>query len=103
MQLTGAVLANLTAHRLSGIELFRFGDSEAVSNRTKGIAAGSCKVYPGDREWPSALTWDVFNLLTGGALIKTMPIGAVCYPNGGIYNAQKCADIITNWTQSATQ
>ena len=103
MQLTDAVLANLTAHRLSGIELFQFGDSEATSKRAKGTAVGSCKVYPGDQEWPSALIWDVFDLLTGGALIKTVPIGAVCYPNSGVYNAQKCADILTNWTESATQ
>ena len=97
------MLANLTAHRLSGIELFGFGDAGGVSARPKPIPVGSCKVFPGDAAWPSPATWDVFNLLTGGDLIKTVPIGAVCYPDSGVYDAQKCASIITNWSLSATQ
>jgi hypothetical protein len=98
------VLANLTAHELSDIELFQFDESEPVSETAKRtVTAGGCKVYPGDWRWPSRLTWAVFDLLTGGALIETVPIGAVCYPNSGVYNAQKCATIIENWTQSATQ
>lgn len=103
--LTDAVIANLTAHQLSDIELFQFDaegdDASAAAKRTLG--SGSCKTFPGDSLWPSRLTWAVFDLLTGGALIETVPIGAVCYPNSGVYNAAKCADIIAKWTQSATQ
>jgi hypothetical protein len=105
--LTDAVLANLTSHELSDIELFLFDDTDGedaaqVSKRT-WANVGDCKTYPGDWKWPSRLTWGVFNLLTGGALIETVPIGAVCYPNSGVYNAAKCADILENWTQSETQ
>jgi len=107
LQLTDAVLANLTAFKLSDIELFKFDDTDGedasqVAKRTS-TAVGSCKTYPGDWKWPSRITWAVFNLVTGGALIETVPIGAVCYPNSGVYNAQKCADIIANWTHSETQ
>ncbi|KAK4246201.1 FAD linked oxidase [Corynascus novoguineensis] len=103
LQLTESVLANLTAYELSDIELFKFGEEDdadvtQVSKRT----VGSCKTYPGDPKWPSRLTWGVFNLLTGGALIETVPIGAVCYPDQGVYDAEKCAEIIAHWTESAT-
>jgi hypothetical protein len=102
--LTDSVLANLTGLQLTDIELFQF-DSEAdgASGVEKRANVGDCKVYPDDRRWPSRLTWKVFDLLTGGALIETVPIGAVCYPNSGVYNAAKCADIIAHWTESATQ
>ena len=106
LQLTDAVIANLTAHELSDIELFMFDDSEenaAAKVKRAYTNVGDCKVMPGDQKWPSRLTWGIFNLLTGGALIETVPIGAVCYKNSGVYNAAKCAQIIANWTQSATQ
>ncbi|VBB76586.1 Putative protein similar of AD/FMN-containing dehydrogenases of Aspergillus oryzae [Podospora comata] len=103
--LTDAVLANLTALDLSDINLFTF-DEEVSSVTTKrsfsrGFQVGDCKVFPGDRAWPSRLSWTVFNLLTGGALIETVPIGAVCYPNSGVYNAAKCQYVLANWAQSA--
>ncbi|KAK4121492.1 FAD-binding domain-containing protein [Parathielavia appendiculata] len=101
LQLTDAVLANLTAYQLSNIELFLF-DSNTTSTSVKRTEVGDCKVYPGDARWPSRLVWSVFNLLSGGALIETVPIGAVCYPNSGVYDSAKCQNIIDNWTQSAT-
>jgi hypothetical protein len=102
-QLTDTVLANLTACQLSDIELFKFDDSTDLGVVSKRANTGDCKVYPGDSRWPSRLTWGVFNLLTGGALIETVPIGAVCYPNSGVYDATKCSNIISQWTQSDTQ
>ncbi|KAK4097890.1 FAD-binding domain-containing protein [Parathielavia hyrcaniae] len=101
LQLTDAVLGNLTALQLSNIELFLF-DSNTSSTSVKRTDVGDCKVYPGDARWPSRLIWAVFNLLSGGALIETVPIGAVCYLNSGVYNAAKCQSIIDNWTQSDT-
>jgi hypothetical protein len=103
LQLTDAVLANLTALQLSDIDLFKFDDSVAAAADKRTVPGGDCKVYPGDWRWPSRPTWGVFNLLTGGALIETVPIGAVCYENSGVYDAAKCAKIIENWTQSETQ
>lgn len=105
--LTDAVVANLTALGLSDIDLFTFDDDVAgietagLRKRSSIARVGDCKVFPGDREWPSRLTWTVFDVLTGGALIETVPIGAVCYKNSGVYDAQKCQNVINNWSKSA--
>ncbi|KAK4225264.1 hypothetical protein QBC38DRAFT_421705 [Podospora fimiseda] len=105
--LTDAVVANLTALDLTNIDLFTFDEDVTGVNTTlrkrsgPAYRVGDCKVFPGDRDWPSRLTWNVFNLLTGGALIETVPIGAVCYPNSGVYNAQKCQNVLNNWSQSS--
>jgi hypothetical protein len=103
LQLTDTVLANLTAYQLSDIGFFKFDDGADLGVVSKRANKGDCKVYPGDNKWPSRLTWGVFNLLTGGALIETVPIGAVCYPNSGVYDANKCSNILAKWTQSDTQ
>lgn len=100
-QLTDAVLANLTELELSNISLFNFASSDEVV--AKRSIFNRCKTSPGDLLWPSKPIWTVFNILTGGALIETVPIGAVCYKNNKHYNAAKCANIIAHWTESATQ
>jgi hypothetical protein len=95
LQLTDAVIANLTAHDLPGIYLFGF--------KTKPAANSKCKLFPGDADWPSKPIWSLFNILTGDALIETVPIGAVCYQNSGVYSATACADLLKTWTLSDTQ
>jgi len=102
IQLTDAVLANLTDHELSGVEYFTF-DAAEVQRRTGGGNSPNCKTYPGDYNYPSPLIWGVFDLLTGGALIKTSPIGAVCYSNRPEYNAAKCQAVLAGWTTSELQ
>ncbi|CCC13801.1 unnamed protein product [Sordaria macrospora k-hell] len=100
--LTDDVIANLTDLNLSNITLFAFPEENGTSEvQKRTLFAGSgCKTAPGDFLWPNRLTWKVFDLLTGGALIETVPIGAVCYPNSGVYNAAKCQNILANWTSS---
>lgn len=73
-----------------------------MSSARSSSSAATCKVFPGDAAYPSRLIWAVLDLLTGGALIETVPIGAVCYPKSGVYNATKCADILAHWTESDT-
>ena len=97
--MTDAVLANLTDRELSSITLFQFPETAATEKR----ATTACKTFPGDASYPNELVWKVFNLLSGGALIKTVPIGAVCYPNTEHYDAAKCADILAHWQESETQ
>lgn len=99
--LTDAILAKLTDLDLEEISSFQFGDADSVEKRSHSGHA-SCKTMPGDFLWPGEISWKVFNLLTGGALIKTVPIGAVCY-EGEHYDASKCAEILENWTSSDTQ
>jgi hypothetical protein len=58
---------------------------------------------PGDEEWPSALTWEIFDLLLGGSLIKATPLAAYCYPDWPEYDADKCSEITANWIISDIQ
>ncbi|KAK3484843.1 uncharacterized protein B0T23DRAFT_327690 [Neurospora hispaniola] len=100
--LTDDVIANLSDHNLSNITLFAFPEDDGTTEVQKRtlLASSGCKTAPGDLLWPNRSTWKVFDLLTGGALIETVPIGAVCYPNSGVYNAAKCQTIMANWTSS---
>lgn len=97
--MTDAILANLTELELSNISLFYFEDTE--TGEAKRSVSG-CKTYPGDSLFPSKLVWRVFNLLTGGALIETVPLGAACY-EGEHYDAAKCQVLLDNWSNSSTQ
>ncbi|KAJ4226132.1 hypothetical protein NW759_004719 [Fusarium solani] len=76
LQLTDAVLANLTELELDHIELFQFADESETLDKRALSALAKCKSMPGDLLWPSKLVWKAFDLLTGGALIKTVPFGA---------------------------
>lgn len=95
--LTDAVLGNLTDRELSNIELFAFDATPEVTKRAK---SQQCKTFPGDALWPTRTIWKVFNLLTGNALIETVPIGAVCYEGTPAYDEAKCADVLARWAQS---
>ncbi|KAJ4178346.1 hypothetical protein NW755_013271 [Fusarium falciforme] len=75
-------------------------ENEALDRRALSALA-KCKSMPGDLLWPGKLVWKVFDLLTGGALIKTVPFGAVCFP-GERYDANECSRIVDNWTNSDT-
>jgi len=99
VQLTEAVLANLTEHELTDVEFFAFEDTAEDRRRSGGPGSGGprCKVMPGDAEWPSPMTWTVANLLTGGALIPTTPLAAPCYA-GPHYNTTKCDEITARWS-----
>ena len=98
--MTDAVLTNLTELELSNISLFQFAEDEV---QKRAASASKCKTFPGDALWPTKLVWKVFDLLTGGALIETVPIGAACYTNSEHYDSVKCADILAHWTESETQ
>lgn len=73
-----------------------------VERRGLFSKTGTCKVIPSDRSWPGSIVWALVNLVTGGGLIKTVPLAAPCY-KGQYYNAAKCASITANWTDSDLQ
>ncbi|KAK8110233.1 uncharacterized protein PG998_006690 [Apiospora kogelbergensis] len=91
-QLTDAVLSNLTSLDLDNVTLFRFDDGSQPGTP-------KCKAFPGENAWPTAETWDTLDLLTGGKLITTVPIGAVCY-QGEHYDAAKCENLLDKWDDS---
>lgn len=100
MQLTEAVLSNLTDLGLSNISLFYFDGLSEEDLAARSV--DKCKLFPGDLLFPGELVWKVFNLLTGNALIKTVPLGAACY-EGEHYDAEKCQFLLDNWANSTTQ
>ncbi|KAJ2997615.1 hypothetical protein NUW58_g600 [Xylaria curta] len=101
--LTDEILAQLASQELANVSLFEFPEHvEETENDKRSIFTG-CKTYPGDLLWPLKPVWKIFDLLTGSALIKTVPIGAACYKNSEHYDAAKCAEILANWNESPTQ
>ncbi|KAH9211451.1 FAD binding domain-containing protein [Leptodontidium sp. 2 PMI_412] len=100
LQLTDAVIANLTDLELSNITLFSFEDSPANKLRKRTIF-GKCKTYAGDFLYPSTLVWKVFDVLLGGALIKTVPYAAPCYDDFGNFNKAKCDFLTSNWANGS--
>ncbi|KAF6834701.1 FAD binding domain-containing protein [Colletotrichum plurivorum] len=98
VQLTDAVLANLTELQLSSVSLFQFGDDSSVEGRPiEARAQGRCKTFPGDFLWPHDIIWKLFDVLLGGALVKTVPIAAPCYDSFGVKNPSECAFLTANW------
>lgn len=103
MQLTDSVLSNLTDLSLTNISLLYF-EQDGVSQRSVGPHANKCKTFPGDKWWPSSLTWKVLDLVTGGnALIKTVPLSAACYDDWGVYDEARCAEVTEQFTNSSLQ
>ncbi|EEA26652.1 hypothetical protein TMatcc_005071 [Talaromyces marneffei ATCC 18224] len=98
VQLTTEVLQNLTTQlNDTTVSYFNFGNDS--TSTTKRSTTG-CKVFPGDRAWPIGLLWDIFNLLLGGRLIKTVPSASPCYSGWGNQNSAECASINSEWTDS---
>lgn len=98
-QLTDDVLVNLTNLELSNITLFEFAD-DSNTGATKRAKSG-CKTYPGDALWPTPGIWKVFDLLLGGALIKTVPYASPCYNDFNNQDTAKCDLITANWANNS--
>lgn len=47
----------------------------------------SARSSPTNILWPSKRTWELFDLLLGGALVKTVPLAASCYSAWSEYDA----------------
>lgn len=77
-----------------------FGNAD-VEKRSEDST--NCKALPGDEAWPKDVTWRVLDIVTDGALIKTVPISAPCYDNFGVYDAGLCQDVTDQFTNSSLQ
>jgi hypothetical protein len=106
LQLTDDLLASLTDAELTNITYFQFDDDEPIQTR-RSLGRrffGKCKTYPGDLLWPVPVAWKVFDLLLGGALIKTVPIGSPCYDSGlGTSDDAACTALNAKWSDSMVQ
>ncbi|KAJ1707273.1 hypothetical protein G4B84_002348 [Aspergillus flavus NRRL3357] len=101
VQLTNEVLAAVSSNvRNANIsDVFHFADPYTDSTLSKKNPR-SCKVMPGDVSWPKNLLWNTLDTLLGKRLIKTVPLAAYCYPEWPEYDADKCANITSQWAVS---
>ncbi|GFF31483.1 6-hydroxy-D-nicotine oxidase [Aspergillus udagawae] len=81
LQLTDAVLANISS-----------------TIRTRPSSLRLTIIYGR----PSG-TWELFDLLLGGALVKTVPLAASCYSSWPEYDAAECETVKSHWTNSYMQ
>jgi hypothetical protein len=56
-----------------------------------------CKTFPGDRAWLSTDLWNFFSELFGGAIIKTILIGAPCYVGLNYASLNNAKEIKIMW------
>ncbi|KAM7194560.1 FAD binding domain containing protein [Naviculisporaceae sp. PSN 640] len=98
-------VAHLKSQKEAAFNLFSFGDYKHPHTKPQNTAVSkTCKTYPGDKDWPTERIWSLFNYLLGnGALIKTVPEAAICYPgwaNQTAYSPSKCEGITSTWNNS---
>ncbi|KAJ6114909.1 FAD linked oxidase N-terminal [Penicillium sp. IBT 16267x] len=94
VQLTDKSLSTLNSNQAA---LFGFGKN---ASRQSTLRKGECKLLPGDKSWPSDSVWGQFDDVLGGALIKTVPLAAACYPSWPEYDSDKCENVTADWTVS---
>lgn len=74
----------------------RFGDDSQPSPQEE------CRYSPDDDDWPSDAEWQRLNATLGGVLLKPQPLAISCYA-GPDYNAAKCSNLQSGWTNMAQQ
>jgi hypothetical protein len=106
IQLTADALeaANAALKEVDVLSLFGFDDSAAPGTGSRRLRrGGTCKKFPGDSDFPTPHVWSDLDLLLGGALIKTTPIGAPCYKSSDAHDVAKCEDILARFTTADLQ
>lgn len=63
-------------------------------------SSSGCKVFPGDKQWPSDSAWAYLNSSLGGDLIKGVPPALGCYT--GTYDAAQCAELTSQYLANQT-
>lgn len=99
--------AFLTDEEVRNDPLFRFGDDLPLSDNASTLfheaLPRACKHIPGDKAWPSKITWDALNATVGGVLVRPSPIGKACYIDEGEYDASRCDTVKNSWSDSDLQ
>ncbi|KAK7453989.1 hypothetical protein VKT23_011501 [Stygiomarasmius scandens] len=60
-----------------------------------GTSPSTCRVLPGDADWPSRSVWNAFNASVDGRLIRTVPIASPCH--NSTFDEDKCQFVRDNW------
>ncbi|KAF4973619.1 hypothetical protein FSARC_159 [Fusarium sarcochroum] len=101
-QLTEGSLPALTELDSTHASLF-YPESTSKRRRSGVDSSQKCKTFPGYHYWPGDSVWRLFDRITGGALIKTVPIAASCYDNFGVYDKTRCNHVVDQWSNSSLQ
>ena len=102
VQLTDDCLSTLDNNTAA---LFQFDDTDVteISANLTRRSTSLCRIFPGDKSWPSDFIWNTLDWVLGNnALIKTVPLASPCY-YGFYYNQAKCDALTANWTNSYLQ
>ncbi|KAK8061163.1 FAD-binding domain-containing protein [Apiospora hydei] len=68
--------------------------TEVAAGVTPPDATASCRVLPGDANWPTLQEWQDLNKTVGGRLTKTVPRESVCHDAPyNRYDAAACAEL----------
>ncbi|KAF9738247.1 hypothetical protein PMIN04_001604 [Paraphaeosphaeria minitans] len=71
-----------------------------LSKTAPNNTSSRCKVYPGDRNWPSDEAWANLNKRVDNRLLdRPEPLASVCY-SGARYNAEECVKVTAHWNES---
>ncbi|KAI0403288.1 FAD binding domain-containing protein [Xylaria palmicola] len=73
-----------------------FGDRATASPVYDGP---ECKAYPGSAAWPLEAEWAQLNSTLSGALLKPVPVAAVCY-DGPFKDTNRCNFLLRNTSSS---
>lgn len=66
----------------------------ATTTPPPGSGSTSCRVLPGDADWPMPQDWQDLNQTVGGRLIEVVPHESVCHDAPyNRYDAEACANL----------
>jgi len=81
----------LTQTDIGNFSAIRFGDLSHA--RSHHDPPRQCRAFPGSDDWPTEADWRQLNISLGGALLRPIQVGSVCY-EGPNYNSSACRYLI---------
>ena len=91
-----ANIADSVATFGSRATLFDVAASTRLTTR-QDHGSETCKVFPGDADWPDDEAWSTLNATVGGALFVPVPRMAACHSDWPEYDPAKCNDLLENY------
>ncbi|KAK8057879.1 hypothetical protein PG996_011816 [Apiospora saccharicola] len=81
-------------HRLFLAAGLAASTAELAAGTATPSPTSSCRVLPGDADWPAPQDWQDLNSTVGGRLIETVPRESVCHDAPyNRYDAEACAEL----------
>lgn len=100
--------AQSRSNLLDYLSTFTFDKTVVAQNTAKDVSydlkgPDNCKVFPGDKAWPSDALWSGLKQVTLGAVESHKPMARVCYANDtGSVDEAACQALTSGWTDVRT-